>query len=116
MALAPHGLPVVGIPERTALIRGADGSWRSAGRARSTVFVDGAAGSRPGPGGAGLLRGSEAEPVQSISSMVTDSMVTLSVGLPEAVPTASIAATTSSPATTLPNREYCGGGGRRRDR
>ena len=37
--------------------------------------------------------------------MVTDSMVTLSVGLPERVPTASMAATTSSPETTLPNSE-----------
>src|SRR6185437_7713571 len=43
------------------------------------------------------------------SSMVTDSMVTFSVGLPERVPTASMAATTSPPDTTEPNSEYCGG-------
>jgi len=41
VALAPKGLPVVGIPERTALIRDPSGSWRSAGAGEPTVFVDG---------------------------------------------------------------------------
>jgi len=41
IALAPGGLPVVGIPERTALLRSAGGSWRSAGAGAVTVFTDG---------------------------------------------------------------------------
>jgi cyanophycinase len=41
VALAPEGLPIVGIPERTALIRDPDGSWRSAGAGEPTVFVNG---------------------------------------------------------------------------
>jgi cyanophycinase len=41
VALAPAGLPIVGIPERTALIRDPDGSWRGAGAGRPTVFVNG---------------------------------------------------------------------------
>lgn len=48
VALAPRGLPVVGIPERAALVRDPDGSWRSAGVGTVTVFVDGA------PAAAGL--------------------------------------------------------------
>jgi cyanophycinase len=48
VALAPEGLPVVGIPERTALVRQPDGSWRSAGAGTVTVFMDGA------PAAAGL--------------------------------------------------------------
>jgi len=41
VALAPQGLPIVGIPERTALIRDAAGSWRGAGEGQPTVFVNG---------------------------------------------------------------------------
>jgi len=39
--LAPAGTPVVGIPERTALIRDPDGAWRSAGDQPVAVFLDG---------------------------------------------------------------------------
>lgn len=41
LELAPAGLPIAGIPERTALIRDPDGSWRSAGEGRGTVYLDG---------------------------------------------------------------------------
>jgi cyanophycinase len=42
VALAPAGLPVAGIPDRTALMLGADGTWRSEGVGSVVVFVDGA--------------------------------------------------------------------------
>jgi cyanophycinase len=42
VTLAPEGLPVVGIPERTALIREPAGRWRSAGVGAPPVFVNGA--------------------------------------------------------------------------
>ena len=41
LELAPAGLPIAGIPERTALIRNPDGSWRSAGEGHVTVYLDG---------------------------------------------------------------------------
>lgn len=41
LELAPAGLPLVGIPERTALIREPGGTWRAEGEAEVTVFVDG---------------------------------------------------------------------------
>jgi len=41
LELAPAGLPIAGIPERTALIRGAEGTWRSAGQGQVTVYLDG---------------------------------------------------------------------------
>jgi cyanophycinase len=41
IALAAPGLPVVGVPERTALIRDPDGSWRQAGEGQIEVFVSG---------------------------------------------------------------------------
>ena len=41
IALAAPGLPVVGIPERTALVRDPDGSWRQAGVGEVEVFVSG---------------------------------------------------------------------------
>jgi cyanophycinase len=41
VALAPDGLPVVGLPERTALVRDSDGTWRHEGAAPPVVFLDG---------------------------------------------------------------------------
>jgi cyanophycinase len=43
IALATKGLAVVGIPEQTALIRDADGTWRSEGVGDVAVFVNGEA-------------------------------------------------------------------------
>jgi cyanophycinase len=40
VALAPQGLPIVGVPTRTALLREPSGTWRSSGPV--TVFLDGA--------------------------------------------------------------------------
>ena len=40
--LAPRDVPLVGIPERTALIRDPGGTWRSAGDAPVTVYLGGA--------------------------------------------------------------------------
>jgi cyanophycinase len=42
LQLAPKGLPIVGIDEATALIRGGDGSWRTAGAGDVEVFCNGA--------------------------------------------------------------------------
>ncbi|MGA2302677.1 MAG: Type 1 glutamine amidotransferase-like domain-containing protein [Acidimicrobiales bacterium] len=42
VALAPDGLPVVGLPDRTALIRDSDGTWRHEGSAPPVVFLNGA--------------------------------------------------------------------------
>jgi cyanophycinase len=41
LELAPQGVPIAGIPERTALIRETDGSWRSEGEKPVAVYVDG---------------------------------------------------------------------------
>lgn len=43
LELAPAGVRVVGIPERAALLRGGDGSWRALGESGGdiAVFVDG---------------------------------------------------------------------------
>lgn len=43
VALAPEGLPIVGLPERTALIRDPSGTWRSAGAGAPSVFLNGRA-------------------------------------------------------------------------
>jgi len=39
--LAPADTPVVGIPERTALIRDPQGTWSQAGASSVAVFLDG---------------------------------------------------------------------------
>jgi cyanophycinase len=41
ITLAPKGLPIVGIDERTALIRGRDGTWTVAGVGGVVVFQNG---------------------------------------------------------------------------
>ena len=41
LKIAPKGLPIVGIDERTALIRDPDGTWRYAGAGGIAIFVDG---------------------------------------------------------------------------
>jgi cyanophycinase len=41
VAMAPDGLPVVGLPERTALILEPDGTWRYEGKAPPVVFLNG---------------------------------------------------------------------------
>jgi cyanophycinase len=41
IALAAPGLPVVGLPERTALIRDPSGTWRQSGDGKVQVFVSG---------------------------------------------------------------------------
>jgi len=51
--LAPADTPVVGIPERTALVRDPDGSWRSAGDQPVAVFLAG----EPAVDGLGALPG-----------------------------------------------------------
>ena len=40
VALRRPALPVVGLPERTALIRDGDGTWRSEGAGTPVVFVE----------------------------------------------------------------------------
>jgi cyanophycinase len=42
LQLTPEGVPLVEIDERTALIRGAGGTWRTAGAGEVSVWVDGA--------------------------------------------------------------------------
>ena len=41
LKIAPTGMPIVGIDERTALLRDPDGTWRAAGVGAVTVYVDG---------------------------------------------------------------------------
>ena len=51
--LAPSGVPVVGIPARTAVLREPDGTWRKSGQGEPEVFVDG----HPAPQGLAALAG-----------------------------------------------------------
>ena len=97
--LAPAGTPVAGIPERTALIREPQGHWRSAGVGDVSVFLDGTRAPSRSRRAPGVRR------PQSASVMATDSMTTCSLGVPERLPADSMALTTSSPLTTLPNSE-----------
>ncbi|HUC05450.1 MAG TPA: Type 1 glutamine amidotransferase-like domain-containing protein [Acidimicrobiales bacterium] len=41
VAMAPQRLPVVGVPDRTALLRAGDGRWHAEGAGTPVVFVDG---------------------------------------------------------------------------
>lgn len=43
LKIAPGSLPIVGIDERTALLRDPDATWRTAGAGDATVFVGGTA-------------------------------------------------------------------------
>jgi cyanophycinase len=40
LKIAPKGMPVVGVDERTALLRAPDGTWSSGGAGHITVYVD----------------------------------------------------------------------------
>lgn len=42
LELAPVGVALAGIPERTALIRDPDGTWRQSGEGKVTVYLGGA--------------------------------------------------------------------------
>lgn len=41
LRIAPHGLPIVGIDARTALLRDPQGDWRATGAGSVTVYLDG---------------------------------------------------------------------------
>jgi hypothetical protein len=41
LQLTPAGVPLVEVDERTALLRDADGTWRSAGAGEASVWVGG---------------------------------------------------------------------------
>ena len=101
VAMAPAALPVVALPARTALIKegGGAGAPRVRGRRWSSSVV-----SRPRDS-ARLQALRRAAGRHSFSSMVTLSITTCSVGVPERVPTASMAAITSCPLTTSPKSE-----------
>jgi cyanophycinase len=43
LKIAPAGMPIAGIDERTALLRAGDGSWRVAGAGEVTIFQHGEA-------------------------------------------------------------------------
>ena len=105
VAMAPAALPVVALPARTALIRDGDGAWRSEGAGTPAVFVGGDPDRGAGRAQGLKLFALRRAPVQSFSSMVTLSITTRSVGVPERLPTPSIASTTSSPLTTSPKCE-----------
>ncbi len=41
LKIAPKGMPIAGIDERTALVRSPEGTWSTAGAGHVTVFLDG---------------------------------------------------------------------------
>jgi cyanophycinase len=41
LKIAPKGMPIAGIDERTALLRSPEGTWSTAGAGQVTVFLDG---------------------------------------------------------------------------
>ena len=94
VALAPDGLPVVGLPERTALLREGERDLALRGE-RDPRWSSSEA---RGPRVSARCSAEAPRPAQSFSSMVTDSITTSSVGVPERVPRASIVVTTSPPA------------------
>ena len=41
LKIAPAGLPIAGVDERTALLRAPDGTWSTAGAGKVAIYVDG---------------------------------------------------------------------------
>jgi cyanophycinase len=41
LKIAPAGMPIAGVDERSALLRAPDGTWSTAGAGTVTIYVDG---------------------------------------------------------------------------